>query len=124
MPATPLVTRKDARPPRSQAVVVRGGVMLDNDLLKAVEKCQAFYGLSGISVYCADELDLKDTLRELATPPAHATLSISTVLLLGGYTLLPTGGEHHYILVVPPMHFSALRELFTQVPNPLAVGAP
>jgi hypothetical protein len=109
----------------SDAFVVRGGEMLDQDLKHAAVNCLMMYEILGISVVVADVPEVEDLVRQ-ARPAMkiYSTIHVCRVRDLDQrlYRLLPTFNAPHYTLVLPSIDDEVLvrlRNRFSRMDNPL-----
>ena len=107
------------------ALVVRGGTMQLEALVKSATKCLRLHKVCGISVYASSVLELKE-LCELADPLPQPQIRLSTVgrivRAVPEASFRPTFDKPHYTLVLPkcdPGTLTELRGAFDDpTPNP------
>jgi hypothetical protein len=83
------------------AIVVRGGELRCNAVMKSFEQCWERAGFWGMTVWHDPDLsvlELWDQTRQLAGYRSVRTARVAE-LLKGGFQVLPTFGRRHYSIV-------------------------
>jgi hypothetical protein len=125
-PQTVLELPQRPEPPLSpEALVVRGGEMLPEDLKRSAVKVLMMYGVLGFSVVVG-EFDLEELCyRARQGLKVFSTIHYCRVKNLDSrlFELLPTFSAPHYTLIVPSVediHLQRLKRRFTRADNPVA----
>jgi hypothetical protein len=117
---------RDEEPPDAVVVVIRGGLLAAESVLRTAETSMRLHGFYGISVFAAAGLSIDELVRrtpELA-PDRYKQLRSSTVGMAraAGLALLPTQDWPHFDIELPDLAdgtIERLRACFdSPFPNP------
>ncbi|MGA8724130.1 MAG: hypothetical protein WB565_03760 [Acidimicrobiales bacterium] len=97
--------------------------MRSTDLLRSARKCEAEYGVPGLTIYIAEVPDIVDLIDQAGRfVQQYSVVQICSLAVLEDYEVVPTGKAPHYTLVLPSTsedQFDRLRQCFLAIPNPL-----
>lgn len=120
----PAISLRDEDPPDDAVVVVRGGSMHSDFVVRTASDTHDEFGIFAISIFLA----MDETVERLgAREPFLARYSqvrLSSVGRLkgGGFALLPTLGRPNYDVVLPDLSDATLERLESRfdrpIPNP------
>lgn len=116
----PLLLR-DEEPPDDVVVVVRGGEMNSAYVRKAAISSHDEFGIYGISVFAALEVDAMTLCRSEPGLAGYGKVRLSTAgrLRALGFVLLPTLDRPHFDVVLPDLDDDTLDRLELGFDNPI-----
>jgi hypothetical protein len=109
------VVLRDETPPDDVAIVVRGGLLTPDSVLRTTDRCRREYGFLGLSVYGAIGMTITELVA--AVPQIGLTryrqLRLSTfgALRVAGFPVWPTNQFPHFSIVLPDVEPSTLTRL-------------
>lgn len=119
----PIVLREE-EPPNDTTVVIRGGAMTSDTIIRTATDAYEELGIYAVSVFLALDQELSMLCSAEPFLSRYGSVRLSTVgrLREGGFALIPTLGRPHYDIVLPDLTPNTLQRLDAvfdaPVPNP------
>lgn len=106
---------RDEQPPDAAIVVVRGGLLGVDSVLRTAETSMRQYGFYGVSVFAATGLSIEELVRQIPelSPDRYKQLRTSTVgsIRAAGFELLATQDWPHFDVELPDVAEGTIERL-------------
>jgi hypothetical protein len=119
-----LISLRNEEPPDDAIVVVRGGAMQSEFVVRTASDAHDEYGMFSVSVFLALDMTVEDLCAHEPHLARYGQVRLSTVgrLRAAGFALLPTLAHPHYDVILPDIERQTLHRLETcfaePIPNP------